>query len=282
VIVSRNVKLPVDPLARPVLTVPDANHAVISLLSFFEVPESAPSQGVHPSAIVHPGASLGIHVAIGAHVSVDDRCVIGDNVILHPGVRLYAGIHVGANTIIHANTVIRAAARIGSSCLLHQNVSIGADGFGFYPAPDRRSLLKFPHVGTVVIEDEVEIGANSCVDRAKFGETRIGAGTKIDNLCQIAHNVRIGRGCVIAANCGISGSVTIGNAVRMGGGVGVADHLTIGDGAQVGAMSGVMNNIPAGERWAGVPADEASKALRQVIAVRKLIEKSPKKPSPRP
>jgi UDP-3-O-[3-hydroxymyristoyl] glucosamine N-acyltransferase len=116
------------------------------------------------------------------------------------------------------------------------------------------------------------------VDRAKFGETRIGAGTKIDNLCQIGHNVRIGRGCVIAANCGISGSATIGNAVRMGGGVGVADHLTIGDGAQVGAMSGVMNDIPAGERWAGVPADEASKALRQVIALRKLIEKPRQKP----
>jgi UDP-3-O-[3-hydroxymyristoyl] glucosamine N-acyltransferase len=154
--------------------------------------------------------------------------------------------------------------------ILHSNVSIGADGFGYEPSPDGAGLVKVPHLGTVSLEDDVEIGAGSCVDRGKFGATVVGRGTKIDNLVQIAHNCRIGRGCVIAGQSGFSGSVTVGDGVTIAGGVGVADHVTIGSGATIGARSGLMKDVPAGETHVGYPAYEAGIALRQAAALRKL------------
>jgi len=159
---------------------------------------------------------------------------------------------------------------IGRGVILHQNVSIGADGFGYRPDPTGRGLLKVPHIGNVILEDGVEIGSNSCVDRAKFGSTIVGAGTKIDNICQIAHNCRIGRCCVIAGCAGISGSVTIGDGVQMGGMVGIIDHINIGSGARLGAMCFVMRDIPAGQSVLGYPADDGQTVLRQWASVRKL------------
>jgi UDP-3-O-[3-hydroxymyristoyl] glucosamine N-acyltransferase len=245
---------------------------MIGLLEMFFVPEPVPALGVHPSAVVDPTATLGAQVRIGPHVSIAAGASIGDGVVLHAGVRIYEYVAIGAGTVVHANTVIRHRCRIGKSVILHQNVSIGADGFGYRPDPKSATLLKVPHLGNVVLEDGVEIGANTGVDRGKFGSTIIGAGTKVDNLVQIGHNVRIGRCCVIAGCVGISGSVQIGDGVQVGGAAGFIDHVQVGDRAKIGAMTLVTKDMPPGATWLGLPADEAQATLRQWASVRKLPE----------
>ncbi|MHC4419567.1 MAG: UDP-3-O-(3-hydroxymyristoyl)glucosamine N-acyltransferase [Planctomycetota bacterium] len=239
-----------DPESRALIVVPNAALAVVELLRLF--------------------APIGNDVRIGPHVSIDDQATIGDRAVLHAGVRVYAHTAIGDDSILHANVVVRERCRLGRRLLLHPNVTIGADGFGYEPAPDDSGLVKVPHIGTVIIEDDVEIGAGSCVDRAKFGATVIGAGTKIDNLVQIAHNCRIGRNCVIAALSGLSGSVTVGDGARIAGAVGIVDHISIGSGATIGAAAGVMKDVPPGETHLGVPAIEIHQTLRQWAAVRKL------------
>lgn len=261
-----------DPSSRAVVYVPDAELATIELLRWWQPPPSLPEIGVHPAAFVHPAARLGQAVRIGPHVSVDRDASIGDHTVLHAGVRIYAGVEIGPNCVLHANCVVRERCTIGEEVILHQNVSIGADGFGYRPAPDGSGLLKVPQIGTVEIQDRVEIGAGACVDRGKFGATLIGEGTKIDNLCQIAHNCRIGRSCVIAGLCGLAGSVTLGDGVVMGGQAGAADHLTIGEGAIIAARSGLTRNVPPGATWYGYPADDMRKTLRRIAALHKLPE----------
>jgi len=205
-------------------------------------------------------------------VSIDDEAAIGDRVVLHAGVRVYVGARIGDDSVLHGNVVVRERCRLGQRVILHANVSIGTDGFGFEPAADGSGQVKVPHIGTVIIENDVEIGASSCVDRAKFGATVVGTGTKVDNLVQIAHNCRIGRRCVIAALTGISGSATVGDDVRMAGQVGIVDHMSIGSGATIGAQAGVMKDVPAGQSQLGSPADEIHQALRQMAAIRRLPE----------
>jgi UDP-3-O-[3-hydroxymyristoyl] glucosamine N-acyltransferase len=161
---------------------------------------------------------------------------------------------------------------VGNRVILASGVAIGTDGFGYRPSPDGRGIAKIPHIGTVVIEDDVEIGANSCVDRGKFGATRIGAGTKIDNVCQIGHNVEIGRCVVISGLTGVAGSTKIGYGSRIGGGCGIADLLTIGRGVSLAARSGVMSDIPDGSTWGGFPAQDIRMALREIALIRKLPE----------
>ncbi|UCD73846.1 MAG: UDP-3-O-(3-hydroxymyristoyl)glucosamine N-acyltransferase [Phycisphaerales bacterium] len=259
-----------DPSERALVYVADAELATIELLQLWEPPPPLPDLGVHPTAFVHPSVRLGEGVRIGAHVSVDQDCTIGAGTVLHAGVRIYGHAAIGENCVLHANCVVRERCTIGREVILHQNVSIGADGFGYRPAPDGSGLRKVPQIGTVEIQDRVEIGANSCVDRGKFGATVIGEGTKIDNLCQIAHNCRIGRSCIIAGLCGLAGSVNLEDGVVLGGQVGVADHLTIGKGAMVAAKSGVTRNIPPSATWYGYPADDMRKTLRRVSALHKL------------
>ncbi|MHC4273494.1 MAG: UDP-3-O-(3-hydroxymyristoyl)glucosamine N-acyltransferase [Planctomycetota bacterium] len=259
-----------DPESRALIVVPNAALAVVELLRLFAPPTPQLDPGRHPSAFVHPGATIGNDVRIGPHVSIDDQATIGDRAVLHAGVRVYAHTAIGDDSILHANVVVRERCRLGRRLLLHPNVTIGADGFGYEPAPDDSGLVKVPHIGTVIIEDDVEIGAGSCVDRAKFGAAVIGAGTKIDNIVQIAHNCRIGRNCVIAALSGLSGSVTVGDGARIAGAVGIVDHISIGSGATIGAAAGVMKDVPPGETHLGVPAIEIHQTLRQWAAVRKL------------
>lgn len=261
-----------DGAPRPLILVPSAEIAMIALLELFATPEPVPEVGVHPTAFVHASAKLGKQVRIGPHVSVGAYASIDDNVVLHAGVRIYDNVGVGAGTVIHANTVIRHHCKIGRGVILHQNVSIGADGFGYRPDPRGGGLLKVPHLGNVVLEDGVEIGANSCVDRGKFGSTVVGSGTKIDNLVQVGHNCKIGHCCVIAGCVGISGSVTIGDGVQIGGAAGIIDNLKVGDGARLGGMAFVTRDVPAGVTFLGHPADEAQSALRQWASVRKLPE----------
>jgi len=259
-----------DPNARALIVVPSAPLAMIELLRLFAPPPLLPDAGVHPTAWVHPDASIGRDVRIGPHVSVDRGASLGDRVMLYAGVRICAEAHVGDDSILHANTVIRERCRIGRRVIMHQNVSIGADGFGFEQAPDGSGLLHVPQIGNVELADDVEIGAGTCIDRAKFGTTSIGAGTKIDNLVQIAHNCRIGSSCVIAALTGLAGSVTLGDGVCLAGAVVVSDHVTIGNGATIGACSGVMRDVPPGQIRLGMPATDPRQALRQVTAIQRL------------
>jgi UDP-3-O-[3-hydroxymyristoyl] glucosamine N-acyltransferase len=273
-IVSQDLELDDDGSrgGRPVIVVADAEQAMIAVLGLFAPLETPPDVGIHPHAWVHETAEIGECVRIGPHVSVDRDAFLGDGVVLYPGVRIYAGVRVDSGSVLHANVVVRQRCTIGRQVILHQGVAIGGEGFGYRPDPSGSGLVRVPHIGTVVIEDGVEIGSNACVDRAKFGATVIGAGTKIDNLVHIAHNVRIGRCCLIAGQVGFSGSVTVGDGVVMAGQVGIADHICIGDRVVLGAQSGVMNDIPAGETWLGYPASPARDALRQWSAVRKLPE----------
>lgn len=255
---------------RPLIFVADAEVGMIRLLELFDRLEDLPEVGIHPTAVIDASARMGKSVRIGPHVSVDANSSIGEGVSLYGGVRIYANVSIGQGSILHSNVVIRERCQIGRGVILHQNVSIGADGFGYRPDPNGSGLLKIPHIGNVILEDGVEIGANSCVDRGKFGSTVIGAGTKIDNLCQIAHNCRVGRCCVIAGCAGIAGSVIIGDGVQLGAAVGVVDHITIGSGARLGAMTFVTRDIPAGQNTLGYPAEEAQAVLRQWASVRKL------------
>jgi UDP-3-O-[3-hydroxymyristoyl] glucosamine N-acyltransferase len=245
---------------------------MIELLRAVEPREPQPDPGVHPTAAVHPTAQLGARVRIGPHVTVDRRVRLGDDVVLHAGVCLYADVVIGDGCVLHANTVIRHRCKLGRRVLLHQNVSIGADGFGYRPPRGGLGFVKIPHVGNVELEDDVEIGANACVDRAKFGTTLIGEGTKIDNLCHIGHNVRIGRHCSISGLTGVAGSTIIEDGVMIGGGANIRDHITIGAKARVGGASGVGADVPAGVTVTGYPADEVQATLRQWASVRKLPE----------
>jgi UDP-3-O-[3-hydroxymyristoyl] glucosamine N-acyltransferase len=255
---------------RPLIIVDDVDLAMIAALTLFAPTPDRPARGVHPSAVIHPDASIPESAAIGPFVSIGADTVLGADVVLHPGVRLGASVTIGDGSELNANVVVGDRCRVGARVLIHANVCIGADGFGFAASADRRHLVKVPHIGLVEIGDDVEIGAGSCVDRAKFGVTSVGSGTKIDNLVQIAHTCRIGRNGVIAAGTGIGGTTVIGDWVRIGGHVSIADHLTLGHGVQVAARAGVMRDVPDGRVVSGFPADEAAATLRQWAALRRL------------
>jgi UDP-3-O-[3-hydroxymyristoyl] glucosamine N-acyltransferase len=257
---------------RAILRVKNADHAMIAILERFAPAEPLPAAGIDPTARIHPGARIGEGVRIGAFVSVGDGASVGARTTLFEGVRLYDGARVGDDCVLHANVAVRERCVVGNRVILASGVAIGTDGFGYRPAPDGRGIAKIPHIGNVVIEDDVEIGANSCIDRGKFGATRIGTGTKIDNLCQIGHNVEIGRFVVMSGMTGVAGSTRIGDGCRIGGGCGIADHLVIGRGVSLAARSGVMSDVPDGATWGGIPAQELRSALREIALIRKLPE----------
>ncbi len=272
-VVSRTLESLVQPTEdRAIILVPNADTAMISILDLFAPEEELPPLGVHPTALIDPSVVLGHNVRIAAGVHIARGCVIGAGVSIFPGTCLYHSVTVGDDCVLHAGVVIRERCVLGRSVVLHGGVQIGTDGFGYRASPDGRGLLKVPHLGNVIIEDGVEVGANSCIDRGKFGATLIGASTKIDNLVQIGHNCRIGRCVVICGLAGVAGSSVIADGVRVGGGVGIADHVRIGRGASIAGGSGVMNDIPDGESWAGYPAKEARRAMQEAIVARKLPE----------
>lgn len=259
-----------DPEKRALIVVDNAELAMAELLRLFSPSSAGPEEGVHPTAFVHPTAQVGEGARIGAHVSVERDAIIGQGVTLHAGVRIGPEVVIGDHSALHANSVVEARCVLGREVILHANVTIGADGFGYRPAGDGRSLVKVPHIGNVRIEDHVEIGANSCVDRGKFSSTVVGRGTKIDNLVQIAHNCRVGRWCVLSGQSGLAGSVTVGDFVQIGAKAGIAEGLTIGDRARIGASAGVIKNVEPGKTVLGQPAEESRQALRQAAALRRL------------
>ena len=269
-----------DESTRAVVRVDDADQAMIAVLEAIETATmelaDRPESGIHPSAVIDGTAEVAEGVAIGPGVVVGPRVGIGPGVVLDAGVRLYADSTIGGDSHLHANVAIRERCILGERVILHAGVVVGSDGFGYRPAPDGSGLRKIPHLGHVEIGNDVEIGANTCIDRGKFGATTVGDGCKIDNLCQIGHNCRLGRCVVISGLTGIAGSTTIGDGTLIGGGCGVADHLKIGAGCQIGARSGLMNDIPDGETWAGFPAKEIRQALKEQAVIRRLPEWSRK------
>jgi UDP-3-O-[3-hydroxymyristoyl] glucosamine N-acyltransferase len=226
--------------------------------------------GIHPTAVVHETAQIGPDPSVGPHVTVGEGAVIGARCRLQPGVSIGAHCRLGDDVAIGPNAVVYERCVVGSRVIVHANAVIGADGFGFRPVGGRN--LKVPQVGNVDIGDDVEIGACTTIDRATFGTTRIGSGTKIDNLVQIAHNCQIGRHNLFAAQVGIAGSVTTGDYVVMGGQVGIADHVRIGDRTQIGAKSGIHSDVPADQRMLGAPATSASDQLRIISSLERLPE----------
>jgi UDP-3-O-[3-hydroxymyristoyl] glucosamine N-acyltransferase len=272
-LVSRGVDVPGhDASARALLVVPDADLALITVLELFAPAKAPVEPGVHSSAVVDPSASISPGASVGPCCVVHAGAVVEHGAVLVSGVTIGAESRVGRGTVLHPGAVVGDRCRVGEHCILHAGVVLGADGFGYRPAPVGAGVVKIPHIGIVELGNHVEIGANSCIDRAKFGATVIGDGTKIDNLVQIAHNCRIGRGCLICGKCGLSGSVTLGDGVILAGGVHVADNLSLGAGARVAANGGVINDIPAGETWLGLPAMPAGEGTRNYAAFRKLAE----------
>jgi UDP-3-O-[3-hydroxymyristoyl] glucosamine N-acyltransferase len=236
---------------------PDALHPS----SLYEATGIVPGATVHRTARIEDGVTIDPGAVIGPRVEIGAGTVIG------PGAVIGAGVRIGRNCAIGANATV-AHALIGDRVILHPGCAIGQDGFGFVPTA--KGARKVPQVGRVIIQDDVEIGANTTIDRGALKDTVIGEGTKIDNLVQIAHNVSIGRHCLLAAQVGISGSTTIEDGVIMGGQAGVADHLTIGTGAMVAAQAGLMNDVPAGERWGGTPGRPGKQWLREVATLARL------------
>jgi UDP-3-O-[3-hydroxymyristoyl] glucosamine N-acyltransferase len=223
-----------------------------------------PQSIIHPSAVIHDTAKIGNNAAIGAHVVIDQGVEVGDDVVIHPNVVIYPDVKIGDRTTLHANCSIHERSQIGADCVIHSGVVIGAEGFGFVAT--RTGWLKMEQSGYTVLEDGVEIGCNSAVDRPAVGETRIGKNTKIDNLVQIGHGCKIGSGCAISGQVGIAGGVQIGNRVILAGQVGIANQVKIGDGAIASAQAGIHSNVEPGEIVSGTPA-VAHKIYLQVSAI---------------
>jgi UDP-3-O-[3-hydroxymyristoyl] glucosamine N-acyltransferase len=253
----------------PSLRARDPYRAFVAAVELFHPPVRA-TPGVHPSAVVAPTATIGANASIGPHVVVGERTVIGRNAVLFPNVVVYADVTIGDDFTAHAGAVVREGVRIGQRVTLHAGAVIGSDGFGFLPLPDGNR--KIPQVGTVVLEDDVEIGANSTVDRAALGETFVGQGTKLDNLVMVGHGCRIGPHCLVAGQAGLAGSTTVGARVLVGGQAGASGHLTIGDGARVGAQAGMHQDIPPGAVYSGYPAMEARLWRRVTVSIPRLPE----------
>jgi UDP-3-O-[3-hydroxymyristoyl] glucosamine N-acyltransferase len=234
-------------------------------------PDSRPAPGVHPMAAVAAGARLGAGVSIGAFVWVGEGVTIGDGTVVYPNVTIGDGATVGRDCVIHSNVAIRERVVVGDRVILQNGVVLGSDGYGFVRRPDG-SHEKIPQAAAVVIEDDVELGANTTVDRPAVGETRIRQGTKIDNLVMIAHGVSVGRNVLMAAQVGVAGSTEIGDEVVFGGQVGVGGHLTIGRGAVAVGQSGVTNSVEPGAMVSGYPAIDSREWRRSSAVFRRLPE----------
>jgi len=252
----------------PVVRVDDVGEAIARLLEHLAGAEDLPDVGIHPTATIDPGATIGQSVAIGAGVVVRAGATVGEGCVLCAGAVVGRDVAIGEDTVLFEGVVVRAASEIGRRVRIGPNSVIGFEGFGYRMVDG--TARRIPHVGNVVIEDDVEIGASTCVDRAKFGSTRIGAGTKIDNLVMIAHNCQIGPGSLLVAQVGVAGSTRLGRHVVLGGHAGVRDNITLGDGVQVASYSGVSSDVPSGEQVAGTPAQPKREAFRIFQAWRRL------------
>lgn len=259
----------IEPNGKPVIVLKNPMYGWAKMLEVLGRERTQHPQGIHPSAAVAKSAVIGKNVSIGAFAVVEDGAVIGDNTVIYPQVYVGHHVRIGENCLIYPHVTIRELATIGNRCIFHPGAVIGGDGFGFTFQDGKH--YKVPQVGTVEIGDDVEIQCNSTVDRAAVGATKIGSGTKIDNLVQIAHNVEIGQHCLIVALSGIAGSVSIGNYVTLAAQTGVAGHLRIGDGVIAGARTGISHDVEPKDVIWGSP----SMPLRQELKIQALIRKLP-------
>ena len=269
-LIKRGLKLP----GKSVIEVGSAHLAVAKVLEKISSKTAYP-KGVHHSAVVSRHARLGKDVSIMPFTVIEDGAEIGDETVIMPFTYVGKDTKIGRNCLLYTGVTVRERITIGNNVIIHGGAVIGADGFG-YTKLDNGRYYKIPQTGTVVIEDDVEIGANSCIDRAMLSKTVIGRGTKIDNLVQVAHNVKVGEDCVFAAQCAIAGTCHIKKGVVLAGQVGIADHVNIGENAVVLAQSGVSKDIPDNKVYWGYPADEVKSAWRALAELRRmpvLIEK---------
>ena len=234
-------------------------------------PEPQLEPFIHPSAVIDPSARVATHVAIGACSVIGRNVVIAEGVCIHPNVTIYDDVSIGKDSIIHSGVAIRERTVVGERVVIFNNAVIGCDGFG-YARDEQKRWLKIPQTGRVVLEDDVEIGAGTTIDRASVGESRIGRGTKLDNLVQIGHSCTVGEDALLCAQVGLAGSSHIGNRVILAGQAGVAGHLTIGDDVVLTAKSATSHDVPAGKVISGIPAFDNRDWLRSVAAFRRLGE----------
>jgi len=257
-------------LKTPTLRAKDPQYAYLRAAELFYQPPPYPA-GIHPTAVVHPTAKIGRSASIGSYVAIDADVEIGEHCTLLPHVVIYRGVKIGNNFFAHSHVSIRENSEIGNNVLLHNGVVIGSDGFGFAKDNEGR-WRKIPQAGKVVIEDDVEIQANCCIDRASLGETRIGRGTKLDNLVHIAHNCVVGENSMLCSQVGLAGSTELGRNVILAGQVGVAGHCKVGDGVIVTAQSGTHGDIEPGKMISGSPAFDHKQWRRSVALFSKLPE----------
>ncbi len=260
---------------RAFIKVKNADLAMSQVLELFAPPSPLFEIDIHPTAFVDKTAIIGNGTRVGAGCYIGPKVELGTNVTIYPNVTILDECTIGKNTVIWSGAVVRERCHMGNDCIIHPNATIGADGFGFRPDPEK-GLVKIPQIGNVILGNNVEIGANSCVDRGKFSSTILGDGCKIDNLIQIGHNSKLGQFCIMAGQSGLAGSVTLGNGVLIGGSASITDHVAIGDGAIIGGGSGVTKNVPAGATLLGYPAIDARDALRQWAILKRLVNESKK------
>jgi len=256
ILVSKDVKLP----AKALIRTENPSIAFSKIASIYNKLDAHQIVGIHHTAVVADNALIGHNVAIGPYVVIDQKSQIGDNTTIQAGSYIGHQTIIGKNTFIYPNVTIRERIHIGNNVIIHSGSVIGSDGFGFEEMAGVQT--KIPQIGTVVIEDDVEIGANVTIDRARFDKTIIGKGTKIDNLVQIAHNVIIGENCIIVSQVGISGSVHVGKGAKLAGQAGIAGHLSIGEGVIVAAQAGVTKSVPPHTVVSGYPATVHDKAKK--------------------
>jgi UDP-3-O-[3-hydroxymyristoyl] glucosamine N-acyltransferase len=259
------------PVSATLIRVPDAYTAFATLLAKYQEIMEQQLSGIQQPAYIAKTATLGEQVFIGAFAYIGENVKIGNNSKIYPNAFIGDDVSVGDNSILHPGVKIYYGCKIGNHVIIHAGTVIGSDGFGFAPQADG-SFKKVPQIGNVVVEDNVEIGANATIDRATIGSTLIKSGAKLDNLIQIAHNVEVGHSTVIAAQTGVSGSTKIGNGVMIGGQVGIVGHIQVGDRAKINAQSGVSKSVEPGKAITGSPAYDYTAALRSQAINRKLPE----------
>lgn len=269
VIVKKGLALP-DNHGKSTIVVDDPDLAQVKVLERFAPPVPRPKPGIDPSARIAASAVIAENVAVGPNVVIGERTTLGRDTILHAGVVLGDDVILGESCELYPNVVIRERITIGNRVTIHAGSVLGTDGFGY--RWDGRQHVKIPQIGTVIIEDDVEIGSCVCIDRAKFSSTRIGRGTKIDNLVQIGHNVQIGAHCIIVGQAGLAGSARLGLGVVLGGQSAVRDHVIMGDGSMLAACSAVMEDVAPGAVVSGLPALPHRQSLRENAALRRLPE----------